>query len=131
MSDSTGMYGFVGTTRIYSRSIDLASVERISAFPDPYYASPEIPTSTYVRVRPCVTFNDLSQRATTRIFNLAGHLVQTLSKGNASQFLEWDLQNEDRWLVANGMYVCHVGLPDLGVSMALKLGIIAAREGMR
>lgn len=78
-----------------------------------------------------VTFNNLPPRATIRIFNLAGHLVRTLRKEDASQFLEWDLQNEDRWLVASGMYICHVELPDLGVSKVLKLGIVAAKEEVR
>jgi len=109
------------------RAVEIESVKRIGVFPNPYYAE-IVGWSMYGgRQRQYVTFNNLPQRAVFRIFNLAGHLVRTLRKDDASQFFEWDLMNENGWLVASGIYICHVELPDLSHSKTLKLVVIPSR----
>ena len=50
--------------------------------------------------------------------------MRTLHKNDASQFLEWDLTNEDHWAVASGMYICYVEMPDIGATKVLKLAVI-------
>lgn len=126
------MFEFVIPAPVSSRAIELSSADRIGVFPNPYYADVTTGgTSYYAITQQLVTFNNLPQRVTIRIFNLAGHLVRTLRKDAPTQFLEWNLQNEDGWLVASGMYICHVELPDLGVSKILKLAVVAAVEGWR
>jgi hypothetical protein len=130
-ADSTNVYQFTIPTPQRGRAVELASVDRIGVFPNPYYAQPTTPYGSSTPARQFVTFNNLPRRAIVRIFNLAGHLIRTLRKDDASQFLVWDLENEDRWLVASGMYLCLIEIPDLGVSKVLKLGVVAAMEGVQ
>ena len=107
-------------------SKDAAS--KIGVFPNPYYAFNAGETNRLVRF---VTFNNLPQVATVRIFNLAGHLVRTLRKDDASQFLRWDLTNENNFPVASGMYIAHIELTLPGgenSTKVLKLGIIQEQE---
>jgi len=96
-------------------------VEKINVFPNPYYGAnqQELGKHTYF-----VTINHLPKHATVRIFNLAGHLVRTLEKGDEGQFLRWDLQNEHRLLAPAGLYIIHIEMPDLGKVKILKLAIV-------
>ncbi|MBX2991263.1 MAG: T9SS type A sorting domain-containing protein [Bacteroidetes bacterium] len=98
-----------------------ASAQRVGVFPNPYYAGQ---TDGSVMRGRFVTFNNLPPKATVRIFNLAGQAVRTLRKENESQFLEWDLKNENSWLVASGMYLCYVEMPEIGETKVLKLAVI-------
>lgn len=100
-----------------------ASAERVGVFPNPYYAGLSDGGVAQGRY---VTFNNLPPKATIRIFNLAGHVVRTLRKDDESQFLEWDLTNQDSYLVASGMYICHVEMPEVGATKVLKVAIIQA-----
>ncbi|MBI3194585.1 MAG: hypothetical protein HYZ34_09000, partial [Ignavibacteriae bacterium] len=88
-------------------------VERINVFPNPYYGVNKQMAS---RQAPFVKFNHLPAYAKIRIFNLAGHLVRTLEKIYASteptQFLTWDLQNENGLPVASGIYLAYLELKD-------------------
>jgi len=52
-----------------------------------------------------------------------GALVRTLSKEDESQFLSWDLLNESGRLVASGVYIVHIEMPELGVAKILKLAV--------
>ncbi len=100
-------------------------VAKIGVYPNPYYAYNPAETNRFVRF---VTFNKLPTKATIRIFNVAGILVRTIQKDDPSQFLRWDLNNEDNFPVASGMYIVHVDLPDIGQSKVLKLAIIQEQE---
>ncbi|MBP1655762.1 MAG: hypothetical protein H6Q31_363 [Bacteroidetes bacterium] len=100
-------------------------VGRVGVFPNPYYAYNPLELSRSSRF---VTFNKLPTQATLRIFNLAGQLVRTLRKDDASQFLRWDLANEDNFPVASGMYIVHVDMPAVGATKILKLAIIQEQE---
>jgi hypothetical protein len=79
-----------------------------------------------------VTFSNLPPKVKVRIFNLAGQLVRTLDKNDQSQFLQWNLTNEDNFPVASGMYVAYLELtlPSDGstTSKVLKLAIIQEQE---
>lgn len=106
-----------------------ASVDRVGVFPNPYYAFNPAETNRLVRF---VTFNNLPPVATVRIFNLAGQLVRTIRKNDPSQFLRWDLNNQDNFPVASGMYIAHVEmtLPSDGstATKILKIGVIQEQE---
>ncbi|MBF8247570.1 MAG: hypothetical protein HW374_370 [Bacteroidetes bacterium] len=97
------------------------SAQRVGVFPNPYYGSRSQEATTWRRY---VTFNNLPPRAKIYIFNLAGHLVRTVEKDDASQFLEWDLTNKNNWQVASGIYICYVEMPDIGETKILKLSVI-------
>jgi hypothetical protein len=106
---------------------DLAKddVSKVNVFPNPYYA---FNPNEISRTSRFVTFNGLPQKATIRIFNLAGQLVRTLDKDGPTQFVNWDLANEDNFPVASGMYIVHVDMPDLGKVKVLKVAIIQEQE---
>jgi hypothetical protein len=89
---------------------------QIGVSPNPWVGS--------AAIHPYVQFHHLPARATIRIFNLAGHLVRVLEKNDPGQFITWNLTNRDNWQVASGVYVCHVEMPDLGISRILKLAVV-------
>jgi hypothetical protein len=97
------------------------SARRVGVFPNPYYAGQTDGSAMRGRF---VTFNNLPPKAIIRIYNLAGHLVRTLRKDDPSQFFVWDLKNENNWLIASGVYICHVEMPEIGEVKILKLAVI-------
>ncbi|MBM4167960.1 MAG: T9SS type A sorting domain-containing protein [Ignavibacteria bacterium] len=108
--------------------VEKMSAGKVGVFPNPYYAFNAAETNRLVRF---VTFNNLPQVATVRVFNLAGQLVRTLRKDDASQFLRWDLTNENNFPVASGMYIVHIELTFSDGSTStkvLKLGVIQEQE---
>lgn len=108
-------------------STDLAKedVEQINVFPNPYYGVNPQEINKYQRF---VTFTHLPQKATIRIFNLAGQLVRTIRKDSPEQFQRWDLNNESDLPVASGIYIVHVDMPDLGKTKILKVAIIQEQQ---
>jgi hypothetical protein len=100
-------------------------VEEINVFPNPYYGVNPQELNKYQRF---VTFTHLPNKATIRIFNLAGQLVRTINKDNADQFLRWDLMNQDDLPVASGLYIVHVDMPDLGKVKIIKAAIIQEKQ---
>jgi hypothetical protein len=99
-------------------------VNRINVFPNPYYA---VNSSERTRQARYVTFNHLPEKATIRIFNLAGTLVASLEKNSPQQFFEWDLTNHKGLPVASGIYLVHIDMGDLGVKI-LKSAIIMEQQ---
>ncbi|MEX2090085.1 MAG: T9SS type A sorting domain-containing protein, partial [Bacteroidota bacterium] len=121
---------FTFTPPAPSRSMDLekASIKRVGVFPNPYYAFNPAEINRFVRF---VTFSNLPPTVKIRIFNLAGQLVRTLDKSDNSQFLRWDLNNENHFPVASGLYVAYVELTLSDGSVetkVVKLGIIQEQE---
>ncbi len=103
-------------------------INAVNVFPNPYYAFNPAETNRFVRF---VTFTHLTNRATVRIFNLAGQLVRTMEKDDDSQFLRWDLNNQFNYPVASGMYIAHIELTlpnGTKTSKVLKLAIIQEQE---
>jgi hypothetical protein len=100
-------------------------VEEINVFPNPYYGVNPQELNKYQRF---VTFTHLPNKATIRIFNLAGQLVRTMDKDNADQFFRWDLMNQDNLPVASGLYIVHVDMPDLGKVKIIKAAIIQEKQ---
>ena len=98
-----------------------ADVEKINVFPNPYFGLNARETNKYDRY---VTFNHLPQKATIRIFNLAGILVKTIIKDDATQFARWNLRNEASLPAGAGMYIVHINMLEIGTKKILKLAII-------
>jgi len=96
-------------------------VKEINVFPNPYYGTHDGEINKYQRF---VTFNHLPPSATIKVFNLAGQLVRTIVKDDASQFQKWDLVNETGLPVASGLYIVHIDMPDLGETKILKVAVI-------
>ncbi len=102
-----------------------ADVSMVNVFPNPYYGANPQETNRYYRF---VTFTHLPQKATIRIFNLAGVMVRKLNKDDATQFLKWDLQNDSGYPVGSGLYLAHVEMPDLGKTKILKIAVVQEQQ---
>jgi hypothetical protein len=100
-------------------------VKKINVYPNPYYAYNSQSANIFDNF---VTFTHLPEKATIRIFTLAGIEVRKLEKNDPSQFLKWDLHNESDLPVASGMYIVYVDMPDLGKEKILKLSIIQGKQ---
>ncbi len=93
-------------------ALQRAGLDRIRVVPNPYYTRSSYELSSLNRV---IKFLNLPETATIRIYNLAGDLVRTLRKTDAtSSVLEWDLLTENRLPVASGVYVYHVDVRGVG-----------------
>ena len=102
-----------------------ADVALINVFPNPYYGFNIVERSAFNRF---VTFSHMPQKATIRIFSLAGILVQTIEKDDASQFTAWNLQNQEGLPVASGVYVAYIDLPDVGKTKTLKIALVREQQ---
>ena len=104
-------------------------VKKINVFPNPYYA--DIPAEGN-RFERFVTFTHLPHKVKVRIFNLAGILVRTLTENDKlseeSQFLRWDLKNENDLPVGSGMYIAHIDMPDIKKTKVLKVFIVQSAQ---
>ncbi len=102
----------------------VSDLSLINVFPNPYFGYNKLEADKYDR---WVRFTHLPQKATIRIFNLAGVLVRTLQKNDNTQFMDWDLLNEHQLPVAAGMYIAYVDCPGLG-TRTLKMAIIPEQQ---
>ena len=109
----------------FDAALATQDVTKINVFPNPYYALNTAETNRFIRF---VTFNFLPQKATVRIFNVAGQLVRVLEKDDDTQFLRWDLNNQSNFPVASGMYIVHIDMPDVGATKILKVAVIQEQE---
>ncbi len=109
----------------YSAAVAKQDVSKINVFPNPYFGFNKLERDKYTRF---VRFTHLPQKAIIRIYNLAGILVRTLQKNDASEYQDWDLLNEYQLPVAAGMYVAYIDLPDIGQTKTLKLAIIPEQQ---
>ncbi len=122
-----GIDKYLFNTKGVSFSTELAKsqVDKINAFPNPYYGVNSEELNKYNRF---VTFSHLPAKATVRIFNLAGVLVKNIEKDDAGQFLRWDLANNSGLPVASGLYIAYIELPELGATKIVKLAIIQEQQ---
>ena len=119
------VYTFSTTRADTSNAVAKTEVGKINVFPNPYYGYQNRETT---RQDHYVTFSHLPQNATIRIFDLSGVLVRTIHKSDKTQFIEWDLQNDNNYPVASGIYVAYIDMPGLGATKVLKLAIIQEEQ---
>lgn len=123
---STDAFSFTSPTVGYDADLAKADVDNVNVFPNPYYGVNPQELTKYNR---WVTFTHLPAKATIRIYNLAGQLVRTIIKDDASsQFQRWDLQNENNLPVGSGLFIAHIDMPDLGKTKILKVAIIQEKQ---
>ena len=84
-------------------------LELINVFPNPYYAANEQETGRFENF---VTFTHLPDDGTEveiKIYSIDGVLVRKLSHmSTSSQYLKWDLRNNNALPVASGPYIANV-----------------------
>ncbi len=118
------IFTFTAPAVVVSDAQAKVDVENIKVFPNPYYAYHSQETN---RNEKFVTFTHLPERATIRIFNLAGRQVRKLEKipgDGTGQFFKWDLNNESGLPVAGGFYIAYIDMPDLNKTKVVKFFIL-------
>ncbi len=106
------------------------AMARVNVFPNPYMGVNRLETSSTNRF---MRFTNLPDNSKIRIFNLAGHLVRTLSGAQGDQQgqdMDWDLQNEKQLPVASGIYVAYVEMPGVGTKN-LKLVVVQEEQFLK
>ena len=97
---------------------------KVKAVPNPYFAH-----STYElnRFNRQLKFTHLPAQCTIRIFNLAGDLVRTLNKNDATSQATWDLNTKNGLPVGSGVYIYHVDAPGAG-TVTGKVAVFMEKE---
>ncbi len=105
----------------YNNQLLLDDLKKINVFPNPFYGLAKMDTQNNDKF---VTFTHLPQRAVIKIFNVSGQIVRTIEKDSPGKTVKWDLSNNNGFIVAGGMYVALVELPESGKTKILKLIVI-------
>lgn len=112
-----------------------ALFNKVNVFPNPLYGF-NIATS-YNNLQsdePFVTFSNLPEEVTIKIYSLSGNLLRTLTQNDktspTSPFLNWNLQNENGIRVASGLYLAIVSSPKFGEKV-LKFSIIMPQKQLQ
>jgi hypothetical protein len=114
-------YTFTTPAPSYDRNTAKDDIINVNVFPNPYVGANAQELNKYQRF---VNFNHLPQHAKFRIYTLAGTLVKSFEKNDATQYAKWDLNNQNGLPIGSGMYIIHIDMPEIGAEKILKLGVI-------
>jgi hypothetical protein len=126
------IYQFTTSTKTISEEQQRALWEKVNVYPNPLYGYNNL-TNYYSNTpdEPFVTFTNLPEEVTIKIYSLSGTLLRTLTIDDkdlpTSPYLRWDLQNESGLRVASGMYLAIVSSPKYG-DKVLKFAIIMPQK---
>lgn len=109
-----------------------ALFNKVNVFPNPLFGFN--PATSYANTppdEPFVTFSNLPDEVTIKIFSLAGSRIRTLTTADksfpSSTFIRWDLKNEYGKRVGSGLYLAIVESPKYGEKI-LKFSIIIPQK---
>ncbi len=117
----------VNGTQIGNPSLAASQMNRITAYPNPYYAGSRLEPDPFNRF---IYFSHLPPVCNIYIYSLDGLLVRTIERNNPdpnNSIQQWDLQNFDQIPVASGMYIVYIDAGSLG-SSTLKIAIFTPEE---
>ncbi|PLX17867.1 MAG: hypothetical protein C0599_13130 [Salinivirgaceae bacterium] len=97
------------------------ALESVNVVPNPYYGGNNYETAPLEYL---VKITNLPRRASIKIYNMAGTLVRSFEKDNASTIVEWDLKNNYQVPIAGGMYIIHVEAPGVGEKTLKWFGVL-------
>jgi hypothetical protein len=126
------VYQFMTSTSTITSQQEQENWDNVNVYPNPLYGYNQL-TQYYTNTpdEPWVTFVNLPEQVTIKIYSLSGSLLKTLTTDNKSTpdspFLNWDLLNESGLRVASGMYLAIVSSPIYG-DKTLKLAIIMPQK---
>ncbi|MBU0560739.1 MAG: hypothetical protein KKG93_14360 [Bacteroidetes bacterium] len=104
--------------------------DKVSVYPNPFWGYNKLSNSGGPSEQ-FITFSDLPEKVTIKIYSLAGNLVRTLGEQDksfgASPFIKWDLRNENNYIVGSGIYLAVVSSPGIGEKV-LKFSVILGRS---
>jgi hypothetical protein len=118
---------FAFSTRAPDRAnVSLAQGElaRVKAVPNPYFAHSSYELDQFNRV---IRFTHLPQKCTIRLFTLAGSLIRTIQKDDATSQVIWNLETDNGLPVGSGVYVFHVDAPGVGNKVG-KVAVFVEKE---
>ncbi len=106
--------------------------DKVNVFPNPLYGYNVATSYTNSAADdPFVTFSNLPDEITIKIYSLSGQLLRTLTSADksspSSPFLQWNLQNETGLRVASGVYLAIITSPKFGDKI-LKFSIIMPQK---
>ncbi len=126
------IYRFKSSNVILSSDQKKALFDKVTVFPNPLFGY-NVATS-YTNGppdEPFVTFSNLPEIVSIKIYSLSGQLLKELNQEDKSSptspFLPWDLQNESGLRVASGMYLAIVSSPEYGEKV-LKFAVIMPQK---
>ncbi len=125
VNTSADEFRFTAPLNQTGADVQKADIKKVNVFPNPYYGFQSRETSRDAKY---VTFSHLPNQATIRIFDLSGVLVRTINKNDQTQFTTWNLQNENGYPVASGVYVVYIDMPTLGATKVLKLALVQEEQ---
>ena len=126
------VYQFMTSTSTITSSQQQEMWNKVNVYPNPLYGYNEL-SSYYTNTpdEPYVTFTNLPEQVTIKIYSLSGSLLKTLTTDDkaspSSPFLNWNLLNESGLRVASGMYLAIVSSPIYG-DKTLKFAIIMPQK---
>ena len=86
-------------------------LDEINIVPNPYYGFSQY---EHTALQNYVRIVNLPTNCTISIYTVNGTLIRTLTKGDASSYVEWDLKNHANIPIAGGVYIIHVKAPGIG-----------------
>ena len=109
-----------------------ALFETVNVYPNPLYGFNVATSYTNSPAdEPFVTFSNLPEEVSIKVYSLSGQLLRTLGAADKSSatspFLRWNLQNESGLRVASGMYFAIVSSPKYGEKV-LKFAIVMPQK---
>ena len=111
--------------------------DKVNVFPNPLFGfNPATSWTGQVGNpdEPFVTFSNLPEEITIKIYSLSGQLLRTLDTSDkdspTSPFLRWDLTNQDGLRVASGLYLAIVSSPKYG-DKVLKFSIVMPQKQLQ
>lgn len=124
-SNSFDQFSFTTTKRNeFNSGLAASELSKVRAVPNPYFAHSTYELNRFNRV---LKFTHLPAQCTVRIFNLAGDLVRTLNKNDATSQLTWDLNTKNGLPVGSGVYIFHVDAPGAG-TVTGKVAVFMEKE---
>jgi hypothetical protein len=114
-------------TQINNSTVSSSEIEKIKAFPNPYFSTSELEYDS--GGEKFIYFSHLPLQCNIYVYTLDGVLVKRIERNQSdpSNTLEkWDLRNSESRFVASGMYIVYVDCKDLGAK-TLKIAIFTSK----
>jgi hypothetical protein len=105
---------------------------KVNVFPNPLFAyNPATSFNNGNSDEPFITFSNLPEEVTVKVYTLSGMLIRTMTTADKSSptspFLRWDLNNESGLRIASGVYLAIVSSPGYGEKI-LKFSVIMPQK---
>ncbi|NOZ63140.1 MAG: T9SS type A sorting domain-containing protein [Calditrichaeota bacterium] len=103
-------------------------LDLINVYPNPYFAHT---ISEKALHQEHVTFINLPEQCTIRIFTISGQLVRKIEHNDPNSTVHnWDLRNANNLPVASGFYIAYIEIPNVGTKI-LKMAVIFREQRLK